>query len=307
MDGAVAQERVRAYWDQRPCDSELSARERLSREFFLDVERQRYALQPHILECLSWIDWNGKRVLEVGAGIGTDARRIIGAGARYTGINVDRGSAVATEQALRVFSMPGVSLQRDARSLDFPDGAFDAVYSFGVLQHIPEAQRAVAEIHRVLKPGGDFLLMLYNRTSINYTLEIKFLRKLGLRLLRLPGMIPLLQRLGLPRAKLERHRQIYLEHGRGSEDEWLSRNTNGPDYPYCRVYDAREARQLLAGFEILRTEIRFFDHRHWGVLGRMLPRRLRRALGLRWGWHRIVHARRPAARLSDSARDRARA
>src|SRR5881227_800991 len=189
MDGAVAQERVRAHWDRQPCDSELSARERLSREFFLDVERQRYALQPHILECLSWIDWSGKRVLEVGAGIGTDARRIIGAGARYTGINVDRGSAVATEQALRVFSMPGVSLQRDARSLDFPDGAFDAVYSFGVLQHIPEAQRAVAEIHRVLKPGGDFLLMLYNRTSINYALEIKVLRKMGLRLLRLPGMI----------------------------------------------------------------------------------------------------------------------
>ena len=307
MDGAVAQERVRAYWDRRPCDSELSARERLSREFFLDVERQRYALQPHILECLSWIDWSGKRVLEVGAGIGTDARRIIGAGARYTGINVDRGSAEATAQALRVFSMPGVSLQRDATSLDFPDGAFDAVYSFGVLQHIPAAQRAVAEIHRVLKPGGDFLLMLYNRTSINYALEIKVLRKMGLRLLRLPGMIPLLGRLGLPRAKLERHRQIYLEHGSPSEEEWLSRNTNGPDYPYCRVYDAREARQLLAGFEILRTEIRFFDHRHWGVLGRMLPRRLRRALGLRWGWHRIAHARRPAARLSDSARDRARA
>ena len=307
MDGAVAQERVRAYWDRRPCDSELSTRERLSREFFLDVERQRYALQPHILECLSWIDWSGKRVLEVGAGIGTDARRIIGAGARYTGINVDRGSAEATAQALRVFSMPGVSLQRDATSLDFPDGAFDAVYSFGVLQHIPAAQRAVAEIHRVLKPGGDFLLMLYNRTSINYALEIKVLRKMGLRLLRLPGMIPLLGRLGLPRAKLERHRQIYLEHGSPSEEEWLSRNTNGPDYPYCRVYDAREARQLLAGFEILRTEIRFFDHRHWGVLGRTLPRSLRRALGLRWGWHRIVHARKPEARLSDRARDRAHA
>src|SRR5205814_7127580 len=58
------------------------------------------------------------------------------------------------------------------------DLAFDAVYSFGVLQHIPAAQRAVAEIHRVLKPGGDFLLMLYNRTSINYALEIKVLRKM---------------------------------------------------------------------------------------------------------------------------------
>src|SRR5207253_2719405 len=163
-------------------DSELSARERLSREFFLDVERQRYALQPHILECLSWIDWPGKRVLEVGAGVGTDARRIVGAGAIYTGINVDRGSAEATERALRV---------------------------------------------------------------------------LGLRLLCLPGMIPLLERLGLPRAKLERHRQIYLERGFPSEGEWLSRNTNGPDYPYCRVYDADGARDLLAGFEIVRHEIRF--------------------------------------------------
>jgi len=310
MDAVIAQERqeqVRAHWDRQPCDSELSTRERLSREFYLDVERQRYALQPHILEILSWIDWRGKRVLEVGAGVGTDARRIIGAGALYTGINVDRGSTEATAQALRAFSLPGVALERDAKSLDFPDGAFDAVYSFGVLQHIPAGQRAVAEIHRVLKPGGEFLLMLYNRTSINYALEIKFLRKLGLRLLRLPGMIPLLARLGLPRAKLERHLQIYLERGSPSEEEWLGRNTNGPDYPYCRVYDAREARQLLAGFEILRTEIHFFDHRHWGVLGRLLPGGVRRALGRCWGWHRIVHARKPTARLSEAAQGGARA
>jgi len=170
------------------------------------------------------------------------------------------------------------------------------VYSFGVLQHIPEVGRAVTEIYRVLKPGGELLLMLYNRTSINYGLEIKFLRKLGLRLLCLPGMIPLLERLGLPRAKLERHRQIHLERGFPSEGEWLSRNTNGPDYPYCRVYDADEARDLLAGFEIVRHEIRFFDHRHWGVLGRVMPGVLRRALGRRWGWHRIVHARKPAPR-----------
>ena len=80
MDAVIAQERqerVRAHWDRQPCDSELSTRERLSREFYLDVERQRYALQPHILEILSWIDWRGKRVLEVGAGVGTDARLIV--------------------------------------------------------------------------------------------------------------------------------------------------------------------------------------------------------------------------------------
>jgi SAM-dependent methyltransferase len=295
VNGEAAQEGVRKYWDRQPCDSELSTRERSSREFFLDVESKRYALQPHILECLAWIDWKGKRVLEVGAGLGTDGRRIIAAGARYAGINVDRGSTQATAEALRVFAMPGTSRELDARSLDFPDSAFDVVYSFGVLQHIPEVKRAVAEIQRVLKPGGDLLVMLYNRTSINYAVEIMFLRKLGLRLLCIPGAIAMLESLGLPRAKLQRHREIFLERGNGSDEEWLSRNTNGPDYPYCRVYDAREAEDLLPGFEILRNEVRFFDHRHWGGLGELIPTVLLRALGRRWGWHRIVHARKAVA------------
>ena len=302
MDGVLAQERVREHWDRQPCDSELSGHEPASRDFYLDVERQRYALQPHILECHSWIDWRGKRVLEVGAGIGTDARRLIGAGALYTGINIDRGSAEATARALRTFALPGVSLQRDARSLDFSAETFDVVYSFGVLQHIPEVERAVAEITRVLAPGGELLVMLYNRSSINYRLEIMFLRRLGLHLLSIPGMTGVLARLGLPRAKLERHRQLYRERGRLSDAEWLSRNTNGPDYPYCRVYGAREAEELLSGFEILRHEVRFFDHRHWGVLGRLLPPWLRRALGRRWGWHRILQVRKPVrARLAAAA------
>ncbi len=291
MDSVLAQERVRAYWNSKPCDSEVSDRDWLSREYFLDVERQRYELQPHILEIISKIDWRGKRVLEVGAGIGTDARNIIGRGALYTGINVDRGSTEATLQALRVFSLPGTALERSATSLDFPDDTFDAVYSFGVLQHIPEVRKAVAEIQRVLKPGGELLVMVYNRSSINYVIEIMFLRKLGLRLLSVPGAIALLQWLGFPREKLERHKELYRQRGRMTDAEWLSRNTNGPDYPYCRVYDAKEAAELLSAFRIESNEVHFFDHRHWGVLGRMVPQSIRKALGRVWGWHRIVYAK----------------
>jgi SAM-dependent methyltransferase len=291
MDSVLAQERVRAYWNSKPCDSEVSDRDWLSREYFLDVERQRYELQPHILEIISKIDWRGKRVLEVGAGMGTDARNIIGRGALYTGINVDRGSTEATLQALRVFSLPGTALERSATSLDFPDDTFDAVYSFGVLQHIPEVRKAVAEIQRVLKPGGELLVMVYNRSSINYVIEIMFLRKLGLRLLSVPGAIALLQWLGFPREKLERHKELYRQRGRMTDAEWLSRNTNGPDYPYCRVYDAKEAAELLSAFRIESNEVHFFDHRHWGVLGRMVPQSVRKVLGRVWGWHRIVYAK----------------
>src|SRR6266487_1166404 len=137
MDNILAQERVRAYWNSRPCDSELSDRDRLSQDYFLDIERQpvsiaqlritgpadselsdrdrlsqdyfldierrRYELQPHIPEIISKIAWRGKRVLEIGTGVGTDARNIIGEGGVYTGINIDRGSTETTSQALRVF------------------------------------------------------------------------------------------------------------------------------------------------------------------------------------------------------------
>lgn len=289
IGSSVDQGRVREYWDGKPCDSDLSDKTRLTREYFLDIERQRYALQPHILEVISKIDWRGKRVLEIGSGVGTDARVIIGKGGIYTGINVDRASTEATAQALRVFSLPGRVLQCDATCLAFPDGAFDVVYSFGVLHHIPEVEKAVAEIRRVLKPGGDLLLMLYNRSSINYTVEIMLLRKLGQRMLSLPGAIAMLARMGFPRQKLERHRELAGQPGTMSDVEWLSRNTDGPDNPHSKVYDAVQAAALLSAFRIVEHEVRFFDHRHWGFPGRLLPERARRALGRLWGWHRIVH------------------
>ncbi len=291
MDSVLTQERVRAYWNNKPCDSDLSDRERLSREYFLDIERQRYELQPHILDIISKIDWRGKRVLEIGSGVGTDARKIIRMGGDYTGINVDRVSTEATSQALRVFSLAGVALQCDATSLDFPDNTFDVVYSFGVLHHIPEVEKAVAEIRRVLKPGGELLVMLYNRASINYVVEIMFMRKLGLCILSVPGAISLLRWMGFQREKLERHKQLRRQRRRMTGEEWLSRNTDGPDNPYSRVYSAAEAAELLGAFRIKNNEVDFFDHRHWGALGRLLPRNLRRALGRHWGWHRIVYAK----------------
>jgi SAM-dependent methyltransferase len=291
MDRIWAQKQVQDYWNNQPCDSELSDRDQRSREYFLEIERRRYELQPHILDILSKIDWRGKRVLEIGTGVGTDARNSIGRGGIYTGINIDRGSTDSTLRALRVFSLPGVAMQGNAISLDFPDHTFDVVYSFGVLHHIPEVERAAAEIHRVLKPGGELLVMLYNRASINYAVEIMFLRKLGLRVLSVPGAIALLARMGLPRQKLLRHAELHRQRKRMTDEEWLGRNTNGPDYPYCRgVYGAAEAAELLAAFRIKDNEVYFFDNRHWGVLGHLLPRNVRSLLGRHWGWHRIVYA-----------------
>jgi len=291
-NAGALQKAVQEFWHEKPCDSDTSDKTLYSLEHLSDIEGQRYSLQSHIRDLLDSVDFAGKQVLEIGTGVGTDARAIISGGGRYHGINVDAGSSDATRRAIEAFGLSGDVRQASALQIPFSDNTFDIVYSFGVLHHIPEVGRAIDEIRRVLKPGGLLVLMLYNKPSINYQIEIRRLRKWGLRLIGLPGLLRLFGAVGLPEAKLQRHLELRRKLGQMSDEEWLSRNTDGPDNPYSRVYDEAETRALLTGFTDIRQEVRFFDYRHWGPIGRILPAGVRQYLGDRWGWHRIVRARR---------------
>jgi ubiquinone/menaquinone biosynthesis C-methylase UbiE len=287
------QKAVEKFWDQRPCGSDQSGRPAATRDYFLEIEGHRYKYQGHIRQILSKINWRGKKVLEIGTGVGTDARELITRGAIYEGINVDQGSVDLTAKAFEVFRLSAGVRRCSATAMDYDDSSFDAVYSFGVLHHIPEVDRAVAEIYRVLRPGGEVLVMVYNKTSINYYVEIMFLRKIALRLLVFPPLLWGLAMIGFPKEKLERHRELYRTSKRASNQEWLSRNTDGPDNPYSRVYNAEEAARLFEQFEVLANEVYFFDRQHWGPLSKLMPESMARWLGARWGWHRVIHARKP--------------
>ena len=163
--------------------------------------------------------------------------------------------------------MHGNVTQCSATELIFPDNSFDIVYSFGVLHHIPDVVKVLfLEITRVLKPGGELLIMVYNRSSINYRIEILVLRKLFVRLLSISGVIRLFSMLGFPEAKLRRHAEIFAS-GELSGEEWLSRHTDGPDNPYTLVYGAQEVEKLLAGYQIRKNEVFFFDAEALGCVG----------------------------------------
>jgi SAM-dependent methyltransferase len=288
---------VERFWNSRPCDSDRSQSVSGTKAYFEDIERDRYAHQGHILtEVLAKIDWKGKHVLEIGTGVGTDARRIVERGALYTGINIDQASVEMTASALKLYRLPGTVEKRDATALPYPDGSFDVVYSFGALPCIPDLERAMAEIYRVLRPRGELLVLFYNRASINHQIEIRLLRRLARPLLAVPGMITLLHWLGLPKDRLIGHRDLYRRAPRISAQEWLSRNTDGPDNPYICIHSAAEAERLLSGFDIVSHTVHYFDYRHWGILGRLMPGRLIDWLGARWGWHRIVYARKAEPR-----------
>ncbi|ODU51038.1 MAG: hypothetical protein ABS92_01080 [Thiobacillus sp. SCN 63-374] len=288
MQGEVA-----AFWNAGPCDSENSLLSPSTQQYYKEIEADRYDHQGHILEIMNWLEWKDRNVLEIGTGVGTDARQMIMRGANYHGINVDPGSCEATRKALEVFGYPGEVRNMSATDMEFQAGTFDTVYSFGVLHHIPDVQKAVSNIHRVLKPGGHLLFMVYNRSSINYQIEIRYLRRWMLKMLTLPGLISIFGMMGFPKEKMQRHVELFNQFGKMNEAEWLSRNTDGPDNPYSLVYGEQEAEELLGErFRVIRNEVFYFDWRHWGLLGRLIPGSILRWLGSKWGWHRVVLAQR---------------
>jgi SAM-dependent methyltransferase len=76
----------------------------------------------------------------------------------------------------KIFGLPGTILQMDAEHMDFPNNSFDYVWSWGVIHHSADTQRVLAEIHRVLRPGGQCTVMVYYRSWWNYYVS-GFLRR----------------------------------------------------------------------------------------------------------------------------------
>jgi SAM-dependent methyltransferase len=284
---------VRDYWERDPCGAATaSAEDRL--EYFLEVERFRYESAPSIRDVAKFGHYAGKRVLEIGCGIGTDGAQFVLGGADYTGVDLTEAAVELASENFSVRGLEGTFRSADAEQLPFEQGSFDHVYSFGVIHHTTRPERVVAAIHRVLKPGGTFTVMLYNRTSINYYVEIMFLRKVGRALLRprsAPAVISTVLR--LPRATLEGQRSNMLRIPHPTREQWVSMNTDGPDCPLARVYSAAEARLLFSAFVDVRTEVRHFDRTHWPIIGALVPDGVSETIGRRAGWLRMIYGRRP--------------
>ncbi|MFC2165938.1 class I SAM-dependent methyltransferase [Acidobacteriota bacterium] len=281
------------FWERNPCDAKDSnKKDRLA--YFNDIEQKRYSRLPYIPKIAKFSAYAGKRVLEIGCGLGTDGVQFSKYGALYTGIDL---TAEAVMLARQNFTLRGISAkfcQADAEALPFPKEIFDHVFSHGVIHHTPRPEKIVAEIYRVLKPGGTITVMLYNKNSINYYIEIMFLRKIGRRLLR-PSWAPhLLASLsGFDQTKLAGHRTKLFSIPNPTPEQWISMNTDGPYCPLAKIYSASESAALFAEFYNFRTEVHNFDRSHWSFLGRIISTGLADKIGHRWGWSRIVYATKP--------------
>ena len=100
-------ETVAEYWNRRPCNLRHSPREIGSREYFDEVEERKYFVEPHIPAFADFPRWRGKRVLEIGCGIGTDAVSFARAGADYTGIELSEASLALARRRFALFGLRG--------------------------------------------------------------------------------------------------------------------------------------------------------------------------------------------------------
>jgi ubiquinone/menaquinone biosynthesis C-methylase UbiE len=159
-------EQIQRYWNERIHDLEMTEHPVGTREFFDDLDDYRFDKLHYLPRLVDFSAYGGRALLEVGCGIGTDLVRFARGGALVTGVDL---SSTAIELAKRNFAVHGVTaadlLVANGESLPFPDNSFDVVYGHGVVQYTADAPRLIRECHRVLKPGGEAIFMVYNRVS----------------------------------------------------------------------------------------------------------------------------------------------
>lgn len=117
---------------------------------------------------------SGARVLEIGCGLGTMAMLWAQGGADVTAVDLNLTSVEQTKKRFDLYGLKGAILKADARALEFQDNQFDYAYSWGVLHHSPDIASSLKEMMRVIKPGGEFGIMLYNRHSLLQWFDIDY-------------------------------------------------------------------------------------------------------------------------------------
>ncbi len=273
----VPLEEVRNYWNARPCNLRHSPAEVGSREYFDQVEARKYFVEPHIPGFAQFERWAGKRVLEIGCGLGTDTINFARAGATVTAVDLSDESLTLARKRAEVFGLADriTFHQANAEELSktVPVEKYDLVYSFGVLHHTPHPPRAMTEVTKYMGADSEFKIMVYHRHSWKVFWLVMTLGK-----------------------------------GRfWRTDEWVALQSEAQTgCPVTYSYSRESIKQLLHEFVIDEMfvdhifpysipEYKRYEYRK-ALPFRWLPEAVFRRMEQCWGWHLCVTARRAQLR-----------
>jgi len=271
-------QRVRDWWHSHPFNYFVGDEEG-SWAFFRNIDRKFLKWIPFMQEggypfLTRYVDMaglRGKRLLDIACGTGVLTEQFVRMGADATAIDITPKAVELTKKRLALYHLAANVLEADAQRLPFPDGSFDFVCAWGCLMHMPDTPKAIAEIHRVLKPGGSFIAMMYHANSVH----LRYCIQLGRGILRLK----------------------YLRYDNQS---LINRYTDGARVGgnmLARFYSRREFRGLFSAFEDVKVEV----HDNHGMvsqlphpllpLGKLLPAPMKEAICRSVGMTAIITGR----------------
>jgi len=255
-------------WTKNPIGEESTKCSEGTKEFFDEIVKNRYEVYaPWMKDTFKFEQYKGKKVLEIGVGTGSDHLQFAKAGAILTGIDITPKSIELTKKNLELHGYHSNLLVADAENLPFENNTFDVVYSFGVLHHIPDTQKTINEIYRVLNPGGKAIIALYHKYSLFWIFVILY------EMILKGGFLK----------KTIRQRLSEIEMG-GKETK-----------PLVKLYTGRSAKGLFERFNKIKIQTR---HIGIGLSGRLINKILKipgmnkifELLSLKFGWYLIIEA-----------------
>lgn len=160
---------VQNYWNTRPCNIRHSQKPVGTKEYFDEVEARKYFVESHIPHFAEFERWNGKKVLEIGCGLGTDTINFARHGAQVTAVDLTEKSLELARQRAKVFGLEDrirfIQANAEELSSSVPVEPYDLVYSFGVIHHTPHPGKVLDEIRKYITPQSTVKIMVYNRWS----------------------------------------------------------------------------------------------------------------------------------------------
>jgi SAM-dependent methyltransferase len=241
-------DQVKKFWEGSPLSTEAINAKPGTVAFFREYDSLREVNEPpDFSKSLHEYDqYLGKRVLEVGCGNAYTLGKYAEHGADVYGLDITK---IAIELSQRRFEYQGLNGDfrvGNAESLPYESDYFDCICSMGVLHHVPDPEKAVAEIYRCLKPGGRLIVMFYHRNSLLYRVAMP-----------IKGLLT------------------------GKSLQQLVNEVDGVDNPKGDVYSKRELRDLLYSFRDIEMFVGLLQP---SILRSFLPSSFVELLGKKWGW-----------------------
>jgi len=295
---------VHSFWNTAACGTHFVTHYANDRDFFERFREYRYRTEWHIPLLVPFAEAKGKEVLEIGTGNGADGVMFALNGATYTGVDLTEAALDATRRHFETMGLSGNFRKEDAEQLSFADHTFDMVYSHGVLHHTPDPRAAIDEVHRVLKPGGQAIIMLYHKRSFNYYVRI-------MTFMRLRVLLNVMSRAGRwkedrnlirrqsptglrgnqDRRVWEIHYHNFLEQGWRylRAENFIHHCTDGPECPVAFAFSKQEAGRMFSKFRDVRMKVAHFPLNKY-PFGKWLPFAAEKVLATRIGWYLFIFA-----------------